>query len=162
MHLPAALVLLAAHCLAAVTPDPPPDPLPDPAPNDWRMLMLALVNSARAAADRPPLALDSRVNKLAQRHSEYQASIDQMTHDDPDGSLGDRATRLGIRWSALAENVAVGSRTVEETVELWIDSPQHYANIIGPYELVGFGRAANTSAQHKTIYWTQEFVRPLT
>ncbi|KAJ1722179.1 hypothetical protein LPJ53_003382 [Coemansia erecta] len=155
MKLPAILALLAAaRSLAAATPDAPAD--------DWRGEMLAQVNSVRALASRPPLKLDGAADELAQRHSEYQASIDQLTHDDSGGSLGERATRLGIRWSALAENVAVGSLTVEQTVAMWVDSPLHYANLVGQYALAGFGRAAgNATGARETVYWTQDFVQPL-
>ncbi|KAJ2783052.1 hypothetical protein GGI15_002725 [Coemansia interrupta] len=153
MRIATIIALVAAHCIAAVTPDPPSD--------DWRAEMLVLVNSVRAAASQPPLKLDDQANVMAQRHSEYQASMDRMTHDDALGSLGDRATRLDIRWSALAENVAVGSQTVKDTMAMWIASPHHYANIVGQYSLVGFGRAAsNMTDSRESIYWTQDFIQP--
>ncbi|KAJ1663007.1 hypothetical protein IW140_005414 [Coemansia sp. RSA 1813] len=127
--------------------------------SDWRQQMLAHLNAIRKAAGAPPMLLDSRANIMADAHSWFQASINLMTHDDPGGSVGERASVLGIQWLGLAENVAAGDDLgLVEVMELWKNSPHHYANMIGDYSLAGFGVAKSNVS--RTVYWTQEFIRP--
>ncbi|KAJ2294416.1 hypothetical protein IWW55_005662 [Coemansia sp. RSA 2706] len=95
--------------------------------------------------------LDDRLNKMAEAHSDYQASISHMTHDDTAGSLGQRATQAGVKWSRVAENVAMGYKDVSSAVTGWRNSPGHYNNMIGDYTIIGFGENSN--------YWTQEFAK---
>ncbi|KAJ2785701.1 hypothetical protein H4R18_000392 [Coemansia javaensis] len=123
-------------------------------PSDWRSQMLKQVNDIRAKADKPPMAMDDRLTAMAQAHSEYQAKARNMTHNDPDGGLGDRARKWGIRgWGGLAENVAMGSKDVPSVMQQWIDSQGHYNNLIGNYTMAGFGVSS--------YYWTQNFFRLL-
>ncbi|KAI9506416.1 CAP domain-containing protein [Coemansia spiralis] len=123
-------------------------------PSNWREQMLLQVNDVRRKAGILPVSLSEQANIMAQKHSEYQASTNQMTHDDPSGSLGQRATAEGLLWSSLAENIAVGNLNVSTAMGLWINSPHHYANIVGNYSLVGFGVAGTGDIS----YWTQEFI----
>ncbi|KAJ2781252.1 hypothetical protein GGI15_003268 [Coemansia interrupta] len=92
------------------------------------------------------------MNKLAQDHSNHQSAIKTMTHDDTK-PLGDRVTACGIRWGGIAENVAYNSKTVAQAIQAWTNSPGHYQNMIGDYEIVGFGET--------NLYWTQDFARYL-
>ncbi|KAJ1816521.1 hypothetical protein H4S02_007957 [Coemansia sp. RSA 2611] len=129
----------------STTPEPPTQ-FPD-----WQNQMLAQVNSIRAAAGKPPLKLDSRMNAMAQDHSEYQDRINKMTHDDSAGSLGQRCTNNGIQWRGVAENVAWNYPDVSSVVTGWKNSGGHYANMIGDYNIVGFGESDK--------YWTQDFAK---
>lgn len=66
----------------------------------------------------------------AKRHSEYQASIRQMTHDGPT-PLFDRFTQAGFRAQAVAENVAwTSGSSVDRVMRLWLASP---GTNISPY-----------------------------
>ncbi|KAJ2807868.1 hypothetical protein H4R20_001105 [Coemansia guatemalensis] len=132
-------------------------------PPGWREEMLELLNKHRNNSKLPPMAMDDRLNTVAQAHSVYQSIIDVLTHDDVFGTLGTRVTKAGLRWSRVAENVAQGPRTVERAFQLWADSPAHNANMLGNYTLVGFGWADNDAdqASKQTTYWTQVFVYPL-
>ncbi|KAJ1834160.1 hypothetical protein LPJ63_002184 [Coemansia sp. RSA 2711] len=117
----------------------------------WKTNMLKQVNAIRASVGKPALQLDDRLNKMAEAHSDYQASISHMTHDDTAGSLGQRATQAGVKWSRVAENVAMGYKDVSSAVTGWRNSPGHYNNMIGDYTIIGFGENSN--------YWTQEFAK---
>ncbi|KAJ2900075.1 hypothetical protein GGI21_004105 [Coemansia aciculifera] len=131
---------------SSYTSTTPPTQFPD-----WQNQMLSQVNSIRASAGMPPLTLDSRLNDMAQSHSNYQDSISQMTHSDSAGSLGQRCTDVGLQWRGVAENVAYNYPDVTSVVQGWKNSPGHYANMIGDYSLVGFG------VNNK--YWTQDFAK---
>ncbi|KAI8323425.1 SCP-like extracellular [Martensiomyces pterosporus] len=112
--------------------------------------MLSQVNAVRAKAGKSALQLSDQLNSFAQEHSDYQDSIKSMTHSDPSGSLGTRFVAAGISWTGAAENVAVGQQDVSAVVQAWVNSPDHYANMIGDYTYAGFGE--------NNLYWTQDFL----
>ncbi|KAJ1883372.1 hypothetical protein H4R99_000686 [Coemansia sp. RSA 1722] len=120
-----------------------------PAANDWRNQMLDKLNEYRAAVGKDPLRLDTRMNNMAQSHSQYQNSIQKMTHSDSAGSLGQRCSDFGVDWRGVAENVAWNYPDVEAVMEGWRKSDGHYHNMIGDYNVVGFGETNK--------YWTQDF-----
>ncbi|KAJ2362735.1 hypothetical protein H4S02_005991 [Coemansia sp. RSA 2611] len=117
----------------------------------WMQQMLEQVNAIRAEVGKPALAVDQRLNSMAQAHSNYQASAATMTHSDPAGGLGDRCSDYGIDWRGVAENVAWNYQDVTDVVTGWKNSPGHYQNIIGDYNYVGFGVT--------DLYWTQDFAK---
>ncbi|KAI9472742.1 CAP domain-containing protein [Coemansia mojavensis] len=133
------------------SPEPTPTRISHPTIDDWKQQMLYKLNEIRAQVGKPALSLDNRMNSLAEAHSKYQNSISKMTHSDPSGTLGQRSTRLGIKWSRVAENVAMGYTSVSDVMDGWEKSPGHYKNMIGDYHIVGFGRSGN--------YWTQAFAK---
>lgn len=103
----------------------------------------------------------------AQKHSEYQASMQRMTHESP-VPLFDRFTQVGFNAQAVAENVAMmSSFSIESVMRLWIGSPGtftnvftvlgHFANILGDYSFFGSGVAKGADGR---FYWTQHFARP--
>ncbi|KAJ2161566.1 hypothetical protein GGF46_001336 [Coemansia sp. RSA 552] len=118
--------------------------------SDWVTKMICAINSVRSKEGLQPLGISSQLNSIADKHSEYQNSIGQMTHDDPAGGVGERLSALGVNWSNAAENVAAGMTTPEEAQRALEASPAHLANMVDPgMNFVGAGRANN--------YYTQNF-----
>ncbi|KAI8317962.1 hypothetical protein GQ54DRAFT_267541 [Martensiomyces pterosporus] len=113
--------------------------------------MLDQVNDVRAKAGKSAVQLMDKLNGMAQEQSDYQKSINQMTHSSNRGSLGDRLRAMELNWRAAAENVAYFYPDVDSVMQAWIKSPGHYANLIGDYNFCGFGE--------NSLYWTQEFAR---
>ncbi|KAJ2625186.1 hypothetical protein GGF44_005207 [Coemansia sp. RSA 1694] len=122
--------------------------------SNWRQEMLNSVNKQRSDNGLPPLAMSDTLNKVSQDHSNYQAQIRQMTHEDSKGPLGDRVSSAGLKWTRLAENVGARGQTVDIIMNAWEHSPSHMANILGDYTLVGFGLATDVAGD---TYWTQTF-----
>jgi hypothetical protein len=120
-------------------------------PNFDINLMLQLVNQERGKYGASPLSINGDLMQAAQMQSDYQASINTMTHSGPGGNqAGDRVTQCGFNWSGVAENVAYNQQTVEEVVECWINSPPHHENLVNPtYNVFGAGMS--------NLYWTQVF-----
>jgi uncharacterized protein YkwD len=113
--------------------------------------MLAAVNAERRKMGLAALQIDSRLMRAAQKHSDYQRSINTMTHDG-NGGMGARVTAEGFRWRSVAENVARGQQSVADVMRSWINSPGHYRNIMGAgYTHFGWGRSSSGN------YWTQVF-----
>jgi uncharacterized protein YkwD len=116
--------------------------------------MLRRVNEERSRVGARPLTLDPRLMRAAQLHSEYQASIGDMTHDGM-GGMGARIQAQGYRFSSAAENVAWGYSSVQAVMNGWMNSQGHRENLLNSrYTHMGWGRAGDN-------YWTQVFASPL-
>ncbi|CAG8659506.1 11208_t:CDS:2 [Gigaspora margarita] len=70
--------------------------------------MLDLVNIERKKAGISPITLNSDLCSVAQDHSDFMSKNNDLTHDDPAGSLGQRFTQHGYRFSCAGENIAEG------------------------------------------------------
>ena len=153
-------------------PDPEPDPDPDPEPHPdpdpefgaTAMRLLELVNEARAEARScgargwfdatHPLALEARLVRAAQGHSDDMNANGFFSHTGSDGSSPpDRVTREGYVWAAVGETIARGQSTPERVVDAWLASDGHCAILMSTrYTELGAGEASR--------YWTLVFARP--
>ncbi|MDP2892645.1 MAG: CAP domain-containing protein, partial [Bacillota bacterium] len=65
---------------------------------------------------------------------------------------------FGLRFSAAAENIAMGQRTPAEVMAAWMSSAGHRANILSSaFTQIGVGAAKKADG---TLIWTQMFIRP--
>lgn len=143
-----ALIVIAALGLAACAP------ARGGAGRSTQTGMANLINGHRAMVGSPALALCGTLNRAAQAQSNYQASINRMTHSGDIGALANGSGYHG--WTALAENVAYGYPGVTQVVNAWLASPGHRTNLLNPgYQHIGVGLAYHGS----TPYWTLEFGR---
>lgn len=94
-------------------------------------VLVDLVNRRRSDLGCDPLTWHEGIASVAAAYSLDMQQRDFYDHVDPDGeSLIHRLTRAGIAFDGVAgENLAIG--TVDGTIvyTLWIDSPEHRANI---------------------------------
>jgi uncharacterized protein YkwD len=132
--------------------------------------VVELANAARARPRRcggtsfgaaPPLVRSAVLSRVAQAHAADMAARDVVAHQGGDGSKpADRVTRSGYRWRRVGENVASGSTSPEETVEGWLASPGHCANLMSAeFTETGVGYVADPSRRGR-VYWTQTFAAP--
>jgi uncharacterized protein YkwD len=111
----------------------------------------ALTNEHRAAAGLAPLTVNLAINAAAEGHSQYQASINTMTHG---ANPGARITAAGFSWGAWGENVAAGQSSCALVVAAWMNSPGHRANILNPtFTHIGLGVATAASGYQ---FWTMD------
>jgi len=118
--------------------------------------LLAAINGYRVSSGLPPYALNPLLTLSAQRHSQYQASIGQWSHDEPDGSRAlQRAQAVGYPAIRANENVYAGGTSPEEVVNWWFTTDQdHRNNILHPVlREVGLGIAPDAQGQ---LYWTMD------
>ncbi|MFO8150977.1 MAG: CAP domain-containing protein [Trueperaceae bacterium] len=123
-----------------------------------------LVNEARASARScgahgwfdaaQPLALDPRLTRAAQLHSEDMRDTGTMSHTGSDGSSpAQRIDRQGYAWGSAGENVAWGDPTPEAVMAGWLGSDGHCANLMHEgFRDLGAGEAG--------AFWTLVFARP--
>jgi uncharacterized protein YkwD len=132
--------------------------------------ILDLVNDARAkeracgtkryGAARP-LVWNAALADAARTHSSDMANNNYFAHAAKDGArAGERARQAGYRWQRIGENIAAGQDSARSTVDGWLASPGHCANIMNPqFTEMGAAHAINKKSD-LLIYWTQVFGTP--
>lgn len=140
-------------------PQPTPVPLPPPgpvvAPSSEALDVVARTNQIRAGRGQVRQILDPALTAAAQAHSEEMARTGNLNHDN-DGTPWDRMRVAGVEFTTAAENVAY-ALSVTSAVSLWLTSPPHLANILGPYSRTGVGVATDALGRK---WWTQDFAGP--
>jgi uncharacterized protein YkwD len=98
------------------------------------------VNRERAAQGLSILQWDDALASAARDHASQMALHNLMSHQLPgEPELISRASAAGVRFSVIAENVAIGP-DVSTIHAAWMRSPGHRANILRP-ELSAVGIA---------------------
>lgn len=113
--------------------------------------LVAMTNSARAAAGAAPLAANEDLARTARAWSEQMARSGRLSHNPATGSQV-------CCWQAVAENVGYSYRGAADVHRMLMDSAGHRTNILNrSYTQVGIGTA--TDAQGR-IWVTEVFRRP--
>jgi uncharacterized protein YkwD len=94
--------------------------------------LFTLANQARADVAESPLEWDGALADAALKHCQRMAVEGPISHKypgEPDLTL--RAGSVGAHFSAIEENIAVGSflSTIHQG---WMDSAEHRANLLNP------------------------------
>jgi len=163
---------------AADTGLPPPVDVPDNAycvaVGDWdpawaqlELDVLEIVNQVRATgADchskgmfgaTSPLTMNPALRCAARKHSADMAARNFFDHTNPDNeSPWDRMGKAGYGgYSNAGENIAAGSPDAQGTMNQWMDSDGHCANIMNPgFKEIGVGYSTGGQYGH---LWTQVF-----
>ncbi|KAJ1916932.1 hypothetical protein IWQ60_007938 [Tieghemiomyces parasiticus] len=114
--------------------------------------MLSLVNDARQSAGEQPVELTLVLNEDAYHHSNYQASLGAVTHNDSHGSGSERLSEEGVHLGYWSENVAFTHGDEDEAFRTWMNSPGHRKNILSP-------AATHMGISEVKGYWTQVFAQ---
>lgn len=136
-------VVVGSCCFSAAM-----DNMPPAQPASARVLKMAIwedgliqeVNRQRVAHGLSPLTADPWLLHTARHHTAWMTRNEDLTHTN----------------QPVAENIAMGQRTVAQAVADWMNSPGHRANILGR-EYTRIGAAAYTSASG-TSYWCLQFL----
>jgi uncharacterized protein YkwD len=137
-----------------------------------RAAVLCLVNHERAVNGVPPLTLNTQLEKSAEGHNREMIALDYFEHVSPSGltpvarirSTTDYIPSAKVGY-VIGENLAWGTlnlSTPQATVEAWIASPGHLANILeSRYRETGVGVVASVpsalSAGEPGATYAQEF-----
>jgi uncharacterized protein YkwD len=132
---------------------------------------LQLVNEARERGTRcgrrlfapaPPVTLSETLADVAFGHALDMAEHNYFEHEDLTGqSPADRVRAVGYRETLVGENIAYGTQSVEETVQGWLDSPDHCENIMDPrFVQMGIASATGRAASRHGLYWVQVLAAP--
>jgi uncharacterized protein YkwD len=117
-----------------------------------RAQLLAEVNAQRTRAGLRRLTVDSRLDRAAWAIACDNATRNRLSHTGGNGStLASRLQAVGYAWRAANENLALANATPAQTVQLWMNSPGHRANILST-STVHFGSAVARSRDGR-LYW---------
>jgi hypothetical protein len=118
------------------------------ATNISRADLLTYTNQSRAQNGLGALALNSQLNTSSQNKAQDMITYDYWAHTSPSGVEPwywfDAA---GYVYSGAGENLAYGFDSSSGTVNGWMNSPSHRANMLGDYVDVGFGIANGANYQ---------------
>jgi len=119
--------------------------------------LIAAVNYLRAANGLPAYQENSILMSIAQAHSDYQASIGQVTHTGAGGTRPrDRAAAAGYGGGAtffISENIAGGTDlSVDGAISMWLGDDPHIQTMLGAnYQDIGAGMAEVDGFVYYTI-----------
>ena len=107
--------------------------------------LLADTNSARAASNIKPLKTNLELARAAQAKANDMASRNYWSHNTPEGNPPWVFVEAqGYNYQKIGENLAAGFSDSQATINGWMASPEHKANMLDPlFNEVGFGFANN-------------------
>jgi uncharacterized protein YkwD len=106
-----------------------------------------------------PLTMNPSLRCASRNHSKDMAVNNFFSHTNLQGqSPFQRMQLAGYSYSAAGENIAAGNSTAAATMQQWMNSDGHCANIMNPnFTELGVGYYPGGGYGH---YWTQKFGRP--
>ncbi|MEV6959957.1 CAP domain-containing protein [Streptomyces sp. NPDC051207] len=133
-----------------------PAPVPDPEG------FLAVVNSARAAAGSPPVALDARLMSAARAHAGAMAAAGRLSIESRDGvSVHQRVVTAGYAYLTVGEHLVSGPRSPAEFVAYCLRTEQARRTLHDTgYVHAGLAYAARGPSGD--TFWTALWATPLT
>lgn len=116
------------------------------------------VCGGQAYGPAAPLAHHEGLQQAARLHSKDMADRNYFSHDSLDGrTVATRLRAAGYQGKTYGENIAAGNATARATVDQWMNSPGHCANIMDPtFRTLGVGYASSQGSEFGH-YWTQDF-----
>lgn len=115
--------------------------------------MLDSVNSLRAAAQRPPVQLESKLNAAAATHARDMSVQNRPWHFGSDGSSPvDRVARVGYAGPLIGEVISETYETELETLGAWMEQPDTRRILMSP-DARNMGFAWHQESNGK-IWWT--------
>jgi hypothetical protein len=109
--------------------------------------LLNSTNNARAQNGVASLQINSKLTAAAQAKAEDMAARNYWSHNTPEGNPPwIFVTNQGYSYQKLGENLAAGFNNEQATVDGWMGSPPHRANMLdSAFVEVGFGWANNAN-----------------
>lgn len=91
-------------------------------------------------------------------HTKDMVEKDYFDHTNQEGQgPGPRLTAAGYDGNGWGENIAAGSATAAATMNQWMNSDGHCANLMNDnFSLIGVGHYLGGQGQYQA-YWTQAF-----
>ena len=132
-----------------------------PIPADTRLErdLLTLTNQERQRVGLSTLLPDEALALAARQHAQEMVALNYFSHSSPvarNATLAQRTAQAGSAAQGVGENLAlVGQEVAQQSVQGWMESPGHRANLLTPsYTHVGFGAAQDVRGR---VYVAQVF-----
>jgi len=110
----------------------------------------------------PPLAWEARLAGSAQQQAADLALRDLLSHVDArQRGLGARLRGAGYAASSAGENLAAGQTTFDDTLQAWLASPRHCANLMQPdFRDVGLACVQRPGSRYER-FWVAHLGAPV-
>lgn len=127
--------------------------------------VLDLVNEIRKKNKLGPVEWQEDLARAARYHAQDMAYDNYMQHATFDKKNKKLVEICGtferiekfIEMSYLAENISAGKTNAKDTVQAWMKSKSHKANILNPnFKFLGVGYCYNRNSKY-LHYWVQDF-----
>lgn len=120
--------------------------------------LLNLTNYERSLSGKPPLTLNEKLSKAAEKKALHMFENNYWAHFAPDGtSPWDFIRGEDYDYAYAGENLAKGFTTSYDTVEAWMASQTHRDNLLSSqYDEVGFAIIEGRLKQEDTVLIVQE------
>ncbi|MFK8027863.1 MAG: CAP domain-containing protein [Gammaproteobacteria bacterium] len=104
---------------------------------------------------------NNKLSVAALSHSNDMAQNNFFGHKGSSGlNANDRVSNEGYNWKTVAENIAGGTDTPEQTIDQWVISPGHCHNLMNnAHTDIGLACTRNNIADYR-IYWTLVLASP--
>ena len=130
--------------------------------------IIELTNAYRGRQNLGVLSPNPGLTKAARAYAAYLAKTGQFSHTADGRQAGDRITSADYSWCQIGENLAMhldsrgfaARALAQKSVEGWINSPPHRANLVAPAMTeigVGVARAPDKDPKFISV---QLFARP--
>ena len=109
----------------------------------------------KSYSSAPEIKWNNKLANAAVSHSDDMANNNFFKHK---GTLGliasDRVSNAGYDWKTVAENIAAGTDTPEQTIDQWVISAEHCHNLMNnAHTEIGLACTRNNLSDYR-IYWT--------
>jgi uncharacterized protein YkwD len=141
---------------AACDPAPPAEwNCPGGPPDAVTFTILNRVNADRQARGLNGLWWNSTLACNARGHATWMGNTGQFVHQNLGGLIRDP---LYVNYASLGENILVGPGNMsgDQIHASWMNSPGHYANIMGWYDAIGIAVARGPDGR---LWAVEEFGR---
>lgn len=132
-------------------PKPADPPAPPRSDSSLAGQIVAMVNQERAKLGCS-VAVESHLTTAAQKHTDDMSDRGYFSHTSPEGTTFDQRIRNAGYSKPGAENIAKGTTTAAQTMQMWMNSEGHRANIQN-CKLTKIGVGVATDGW----LWTQDF-----
>jgi len=153
------VLAVVAWLAVGVTVDAAATSWEDYDPDATECAFLAVINEFRVLNGRRPLTLSATLGAAAEHHSLDMAQNNVFSHTLSDGTNwhDNILDHRYVRGAATAENIAAGRSSARGVFSLWVNSPDHKANMLDP-ELyaIGIARASDADSRYGW-YWATTF-----
>lgn len=140
------------------------------AATDVNTQLVNLINAQRTQHGLPPLSINSAIEQAAASHNSTMATCANQYGTSPcfshqvtqlgEPALYNRLVNAGYMPNAWEENIAWGYLTAQDTLNGWMNSSGHRANILSNNVTeIGCSMLNSQNGNYKGMYWTCDFGR---
>ncbi|KKS69411.1 MAG: SCP family extracellular protein [Parcubacteria group bacterium GW2011_GWA1_42_7] len=125
--------------------------------------IVSLTNAQRQNNNLSQLQTSNLLQKAAQMKASDMAAKGYFAHNSPDGKTPwDWMASAGYNFKTAGENIALNYQTSQATVEGWMNSPGHRANILnGAFAQIGIGIASGNYNGKPSTFIVQMLAAPM-